>query len=717
MNTPRKPRLHIATEPAEPAESVPQGREEEQAFDALLAALWQQEIELPLPSVDELLDAPLAEDEVGDLRSAGGDFADLLLRHAAAQSEEEATPSDQFGEAIVARPALPGYELVRQLGSGDFGETWLARREDGLSVALTVRRPGAYAPFLAASALLCRLDHPNLARVFEGGQRDGCSFLVAEFVEGSDLSEWLSAGPDAVRLAQTAAALAGAVEYLHRRRLVHRDIKPANVRISPAGVVKLCDYGLAAALEPDETTERPQTQRAVQGDVAALGRVVLRLLETASEDLEPLRRRCRDESFTSAGQLCQALQALWPLLNPAPRMAVACSLAPAQPWGVISNRPVLRYVENVPPRSLPEPTDPCRLLVARPPGHFDGVVADVGGTQAEIAGYRILQPLGSRAGCDVYLARHPSLGDHLVALKVLRTSSANDRCFARLCREASRLRHPNLVAVSEVGLHHGRAYVVMEYLEGGNLEVWFLSRPALEPERVAGMVEKLACALHVLHQAGIEHRALKPSNVLFDRDGEPHLTDFGPARPPGTEEAPGTPEYLAPERWHGAGGPASDQYALGVILYEALVGRKPFRADDPDDLRRQVLDDPPVPPRHLRPELSRDLEAICLKCLNKEPQRRYRSAAELADDLQRYRQDQPVRARPGSCVERFLRGLRQRRLAAVLLGVLVLLLVMFGLGCFAAVRGHEDDERRQPPPAHLGSQRRPSARAADGGSS
>src|SRR5262249_3538785 len=270
-----------------------------------------------------------------------------------------------------------------------------------------------------------------------------------------------------------------------------------------------------------------------------------------------------------------------------------------------------------------------------------------------VPGYEVLGELG-RGGSGVgYQARQVSL-NRVVALKMILAGPHADadslRRFRAEAEAVARLRHPNIIQVYEHGHSAGHAYLALEYVEGGTLtrQTAGVPRP---PEYAAQIVETLAAAVHYAHGRGFVHRDLKPANVLLTADGALKITDFGLAKwlhdTPGGDAAAaptrtgvlvGTPAYMAPEQAAGNRdvGPAADVYALGVLLYQLLTGRLPFQGDGALDVLRQVQEEEPLTPRRLRPGLPRDLETVCLKCLRKEPGRRYASAAELAEDLRRF---------------------------------------------------------------------------------
>jgi tetratricopeptide (TPR) repeat protein len=283
----------------------------------------------------------------------------------------------------------------------------------------------------------------------------------------------------------------------------------------------------------------------------------------------------------------------------------------------------------------------------------------------------------------------------LVALKmILAGSYAGAKEQARFRTEAeavARLQHPNIVQIYEVGQQEGCLFLALEFVDGVSLDKMSTGRPI--PARQAGqLVQTLARAIHAAHQQGIIHRDLKPGNVLLTGDGVPKITDFGLAKvldsqsnQTSTNAFLGTPCYMAPEQAEGrtgAIGPASDVYSLGTILYELLTGRPPFVGESPMDTVMQVLHDEAVPPSRLQTKTPRDLETICLKCLHKDPARRYPSAKELADDLERFRAGEPIQARRVSATERLLKWMRRRRAvtALVLVSIAAVLSLAAGVG-------------------------------------
>ncbi len=295
-----------------------------------------------------------------------------------------------------------------------------------------------------------------------------------------------------------------------------------------------------------------------------------------------------------------------------------------------------------------------------------------------IPGYDILQHLGEGGMGIVYKARQVGL-NRLVALKMIRGGSqVRPDHRARFSIEAeavARLRHPNILQIYDIGEVDGMPYVSLELLEGGSLTDRLDGTPQ-SGRSSADLLRVLSQAIVAAHQAGIIHRDLKPSNVLFTEDGTPKITDFGLAKrlesndhQTESGQIMGSPSYMAPEQARGHTrdvGPAADVYALGAILYDMLTGRPPFKGESPIETIRQVIDDELVPPSRLVPKVARDLETICLKCLNKESSRRYSSALALVEDLGRYLQGDPILGRRTSPLTRGIKWARRRPLAATL---------------------------------------------------
>jgi tetratricopeptide (TPR) repeat protein len=336
---------------------------------------------------------------------------------------------------------------------------------------------------------------------------------------------------------------------------------------------------------------------------------------------------------------------------------------------------------------------PAATPAAAPPTCYTGPTGAGGEAvgPAVVPGYRVLGVLGKGGMGVVYKAEDTAL-HRLVALKMILygdyAGPEERRRFQAEAEAVARLQHPNIIQVYEVGEHNGLPYFSLELCSGGSLEKQLDGTP-WAPQRAAALVQVLAQAMQAAHQAGLVHRDIKPGNVLLTADGTPKVTDFGLVKrldvPGHTQSGAvvGTPAYMAPEQAAGKSkevGPPADIYALGAVLYELLTGRPPFRGPTAMETVLQVLQEVPVPVRRLQPKVPKDLETICLKCLEKGPQRRYLSAAALAEDLRRFGAGEPVTARPVTLAGRVWRWARRRPAQAGLVAVVLLALVAAGVG-------------------------------------
>ncbi len=319
-----------------------------------------------------------------------------------------------------------------------------------------------------------------------------------------------------------------------------------------------------------------------------------------------------------------------------------------------------------------------------------------------LGGYELLEEIARGGMGMVFRARQIGL-DRDVAVKVLRESwfASNEEVlrFRTEAAAAARLRHPNIVAVYEIGEDHGRHFFAMDLVEGINLDQATRDGP-LPPHQAAAIVVAIAGAVQHAHEAGILHRDLKPSNVLLDAGGRPFVTDFGLARPLDgsssltlTGQVIGTPAYIPPEQARGeTAGPAADVYGLGAILFNLITGRAPFLGSNSLETLRHVLDQDAPSPQLLNPSIPRDLASITVKCLAKEPERRYASAAGLADDLARFLRGEPTLACPASQAEKLWRWCRRKPALAFSAGS-ALLAILAGLAGVLWEWGRAERER------------------------
>jgi WD40 repeat protein len=386
-------------------------------------------------------------------------------------------------------------------------------------------------------------------------------------------------------------------------------------------------------------------------------------------------------------------QLLETILANDPLLPVLDELLPGQP----GDSP---FVEGMVERLVQEPPASDRFI-ASPFSRSTVSASPLQGTPLpdSVPGFEILGELGRGGMGHVFKARHLGL-NRLVALKMIRTGvDASAEQLVRFRSEAeaaAQLVHPHIVQIYETGEHLGCPWFAMEYLDGGSLDRLLCGAP-LSPHSAAELLKRLARAVHFAHRNGVIHRDLKPANVLLARSDtpdalrletatgakvgglEPRIADFGIAKRLESDSALtqtghllGTPSYAAPEQALGKSrlvGPAADIYGLGAILYEVLTGRPPFKAETAYDTVLQVINEEPVPPRRSQENLPRDLETICLKCLHKDPLKRYASAQDLADDLDCFLTSRPIRARRTGTLGRLALWCRRRPALAATIGV------------------------------------------------
>jgi tetratricopeptide (TPR) repeat protein len=364
---------------------------------------------------------------------------------------------------------------------------------------------------------------------------------------------------------------------------------------------------------------------------------------------------------------------------------------------LVSMRKGLRHAGATPPLrpTCPQCHERLEIPVNAPPGAVNctscgaAIRLDLGPLtigprgQSRLGKYELLAEVGRGSFGIVYRARDTEL-DRVVALKVPRAghlaSPEEEDRFLREARSAARLEHPHIVAIHDFGRAGETCYLACAFVYGTTLAD-HLAAGRLSFREAAVLVARVANALNYAHFHGVIHRDVKPSNIMLDQAGQPHLTDFGLARRDAGEvtmtldgEILGTPAYMSPEQARGEGHRVdgrSDLYSLGVILYELLTQALPFRGNGQMVLK-QLLEDEPLPPRRLNDRIPRDLETICLKCLEKEPDRRYDSARSLAEDLGRFANGEPILARPVGRAERLGRWCRRNPWAAAFVTALVL---------------------------------------------
>ncbi len=516
-------------------------------------------------------------------------------------------------------------------------------------------------------------------------------------------------------------ALLGTPRYLAPEQARREKATPAS-DLYPVGVIL---YEIATGRHPfvPDGPERPRKEeilrRVAEGAFFPPREARADLPDALDEFLRRVLARDPGERPGSAADLRARLVALRALpevaglapADPPPPGASAEAPTPPAPGGIpdasAPMAPAAAEVPSRPPRSSPpeapgvaaiESTTPTAGGVVDPPTQriatdSSGVAsaprdatAHEGSEARPFGKFRLLHPLGRGGMGVVYKAVQTDL-DRIVALKVLRDADADDpRALARFeaeARAAARLRHPGIVPIHEVGEIEGRRYFTMDWIDGEDLDS-ALRGDSLAPNRALEILHDVSRAVHHAHEQGIIHRDLKPGNILLDRSGRVLVGDFGIARDVKVDRARlsvsgeifGTPGYMAPEQARGESrsiGPRTDVYALGAVLYHMVTGKPPFSGEAALDVLLAAMVGEPAPPRSVNPRVHADVETICLKAMALEPERRYGSAAELADDCGRFLRGEPILARPPGIPYRIGKALARNRgvAAAATAGVAV----------------------------------------------
>src|SRR6266513_4146519 len=364
----------------------------------------------------------------------------------------------------------------------------------------------------------------------------------------------------------------------------------------------------------------------------------------------------------------------------------------------LCTRCVLKTALAILPDTVPqERDDPGGLASAMPATTRDDVVpvskkkaTHAAALLGEFGDYELLNEIGRGGQGVVYRARQKSL-NRTVALKVIGlgqwATDAHLKRFRREAEAAAHLEHPCIVPIYEVGERDAQCYFSMKFIEGGQLDEVVRREPMLI-RRAVELIAKVARTVHYAHEHGILHRDIKPGNILLDAKGEPLLTDFGLARlveaestVTRTKDVMGKPSYIAPEHATGnnlAVSSATDVYGLGAVLYQLLTGHPPFAGGTTYETIKLVLDTEPRQPRSLNPKVDRDLSTICLKCLEKDPKRRYASALALAEDLEHWLKHEPIQARRTGTFSRGKKWVRRNPTSALLTASLIALVAAAG---------------------------------------
>ena len=587
-------------------------------------------------------------------------------------------------------PRLPGYEILQELGRGGMGVVYKARQVSlKRLVALKLIRDGALAGpqerarFRIEAEAVARMQHANIVQIYEAGEHQGRLYFAMELIEGGGLDKHLAGQPQpAPQAAELVRTLALAVEHAHTQKVVHRDLKPANVllHVLPGpqstrsdvqrAIPKITDFGLAKRLDR-ESTDATQ-DGAVLGtasymapeqaagrvreigpgvDVYALGAILYELLT----DRPPFRAESWRQTVEQVVHDEPAPPTRWRADVPHALETICLKcLEKATERRYASARELAddldRFLEGKPVAAVPlGETERLARLAARD-------------------GYQIVEEIGRGPRSTVYRALYGPLKQPVAVKVFARGVCSREEWEARVRRGAdvwAVLAHPQIVPVQRAGWWDGAPYVAMEYVPHGSLAAKAAGQ--LGPIRQAlRLVEQLAEIVGYLHRQGVVHGNLKPSNVLFAADGIPRLVDFRPTGGlflgplPPDDISPAGLGYLAPELVRDAKAeaqPYTDIYGLGMILYELLTRRAPFASASTEETLEQVRSRDPESPSQFNHEVTPPVENFCLRCLRKNPWRRYYRVYDLLTRLRDFQDHPEGHAMPGEA-----KGQRRRPL-------------------------------------------------------
>ena len=541
-------------------------------------------------------------------------------------------------------PEIPGYEILAQLAPGGMGLVYRARQL-GLNrlVAVKVIRSGAHADaherarFRVEAEAVASLSHPHIIQIYDYGEWNGMPYIAMEFAEGGSLAQRLHGGPLPPRqAAELVETLAHALQYVHSHGVIHRDLKPANVLHPENAVPKLADFGLAKRLDQDQGLTQTQ---------AVLGTASYMAPEQAGGDKQAIGPAT---DVYALGAILYELLTGRPPFRAETRELTIHQVLSEDPLPPIKLRPdVPPELEAICLKCLEKEfahrfdtasavaADLRRFLNEEPISIQSFGDLDRHARAARRHGYEVLERRGSGRLGIVYKARQVAL-KRTVALEMIAVPPVADAAWLERLRAeaetAAQLHHPNIAELYDFGDLNGEPFIAREYVEAASLSDRIAGPPA-PAEQIVALMETLARAVHEAHLHGIIHGNLKPSKVLVAADDVMKITRFGLTGALRTarvaKEADSDAGYVAPEQAREFAQPlepSADTYALGAILHALLTGRPPAPGTD-----GRIAG-----PRLLRPEVPRELEAICLKCLEPQAAGRYPNAAAVAEDLRRF---------------------------------------------------------------------------------
>ncbi|BBM86740.1 WD40 repeat domain-containing serine/threonine protein kinase [Candidatus Uabimicrobium amorphum] len=592
------------------------------------------------------------------------------------------------------------YVIKKFLGKGGMGKVCLAHdphleRDVAIKLMKVEGESDIYAKrFLREARAVAKLNHKNIISVYDIGYDKQQFFFIMDYIEGGSLKDWMGKSIPLQQKIRVMAQIITAIQYAHSEGIIHRDLKPANIMLTKTNEPKIMDFGLVKLLQSSSILSRsgaifgtlqymPPEQASdssavdERSDIYSLGVILYELLTGRLPFTSKTRMKLLTQILNDTPTSLSEINSEIPV-----QLSHICLKA-------LQKKPHERYQTAQEFAAALQHLNLGRLEVEETNKlHMtklftNSTTGDTNRSRLEMGDrfgrYIVETKLGEGGMGAVYRIRDEKL-NRSVALKIILGNQKEKQVqrFLQEARATASLKHPNIVEVYEIG-ELPQNYFTMELIEGRSLASLLRSKN-LDARKAAIIMAKCSDALQYAHEKGIIHRDVKPSNIMMERNNEPKVMDFGLAKDMKEDselsksgDVLGTVVYMSPEQADGAAIDArSDVYSLGASLYEVLTKRPPFQGESPIRILKQIFTEDPLEPRMLNPDIPKDLEAICLKCLQKKPEKRYQSARELCDDLKNFIRKRPVNAKSITPFVRLQKAIARNKLLTILFVVILL---------------------------------------------
>ncbi|WP_372369540.1 WD40 repeat domain-containing serine/threonine-protein kinase [Candidatus Uabimicrobium sp. HlEnr_7] len=617
-------------------------------------------------------------------------------------SQKEGTSKHQLLETnqdFSGKEKFGRYVIKSLLGKGGMGKVCLAYdphldREVAIKLMKIDDDSDTYTKrFLREARSIAKLNHSNIVSVYDIGYDNEQFFFIMDYVNGGCLKDWISNSVSLQEKLLVMIKIIQAVGYAHNEGMIHRDLKPANIMLNKANEPMVMDFGLVKLLQsssvlsqtgmvlgtlqympPEQATDTSRVDE--RSDIYSLGAIFYELITeqlpfTSKMRMKLLSEILEDSPIPPHEINSKIPKALSKICLKALEKRVEDRYQTTEEFANAIEQARSTFVQEMKTGHH----NMTKLFTTSTTGSESRSSLEMGDNFGR---YIIETKLGEGGMGAVYQVRDQKL-DRSIALKIILGEPGGKQVkrFLQEARATASLKHSNIVEVYEIG-EIPQNYFTMELVEGRSLSSLLRSKN-LTSRRAAIIIAKCANALTYAHGKGIIHRDIKPSNIMMEENNEPKIMDFGLAKDMKSDskisksgDVIGTPAYMSPEQADGQEVDVrGDIYSLGASLYEVLTKRPPFQGQGSMRLLQQIFNEDPIEPRILNPDIPKDLEAICLKCLQKKPEKRYISAAELSKDLMNFLQKKPVNAQPITTWIRLKKSIARNKLLTVLILVII----------------------------------------------